>query len=161
MLNLLFRHLETPKAHARLLFIDFSSAFNTIQPYLLAENLISLFKLDFNIVGWIVDFLTDRSQCVKVNGVYSKQLYSSTGSPQGCCLSPLLYIMYTNDCQSTHENRHIMKFADDSVIVSLLQGQEQGHGPVVDDFVSWCDQSFLHLNVAKMLILGSHQPVLL
>ena len=149
LLHLLLTHLEIPHTHARLLFIDFSSAFNTIQPHILADKLISLFELDPNIVGWIVDFLTNRSQCVRVNGVLSKQLLSSTGSPQGCCLSPLLYIMYTNDCRSYHDNRTILKFADDSVIVSLLRGQEAGHGPVVDDFVTWCDQSFLQLNVNK------------
>ena len=39
LINVLVKHLEAPKTHARLLFVDFSSAFNTIQPYLLAEKL--------------------------------------------------------------------------------------------------------------------------
>lgn len=149
LLNCLYRHLEGPLTHARLLFIDFSSAFNTIQPHLLAEKLLSDFNLDTNIIGWILDFLTDRSQCVRVNGVLSNKLHSSTGSPQGCVLSPLLYILYTNSCQSKFENRHIIKFADDSVIVSLLKGGELDHGPVVNDFVSWCKEFFLELNVSK------------
>jgi len=38
--------------HARLLFIDFSSAFNAIQPYLLAEKLQSLFNLIPNLIVW-------------------------------------------------------------------------------------------------------------
>ena len=131
------------------MFIDFSSAFNTIQPHLLAEKLISLFNLDFNLVGWILDFLTNRSQCVRVNGSLSNQLQSSTGSPQGCCLSPLLYILYTNDCRSNYVNSHIIKFADDSVIVSLLKEDQLLHGSVINDFVSWCDKSFLQINVSK------------
>ena len=131
------------------MFIDFSSAFNTIQPHLLAQKLIHSFKLDLNLVGWIIDFLTDRSQCVRVNDVLSLLLHSSTGSPQGCCLSSLLYILYTNDFRSNHPNRYLIKFADDSVIVSLLEEDEVQHGPVVDDFVSWCDKSFLQLNIAK------------
>ncbi len=36
LLNLLYKHLERSNTHARLLFIDFSSAFNTIQPHILA-----------------------------------------------------------------------------------------------------------------------------
>ena len=28
-------------------------------------------------------------------------------------------------------------YADDSAIVSLLQGNENGHGPNVDSFVKW------------------------
>ena len=149
LLNLLFKHLETPKSHARLLFIDFSSAFNTIQPSLLVEKLIHDFKLDLNLIGWILDFLTNRSQCVRVNGALSNLLFSSTGSPQGCCLSDLFFILYTNNCLSNHANRYILKYADDSIIVSLLKGENQAHGPVVDDFIAWCDQSFLHLNVSK------------
>jgi len=46
------------------------------------------------------------------------------GSPQGCVLSPLLYIIYSDDCRSQHENRYILKFADDSAIVSLLSNEE-------------------------------------
>ncbi len=36
------------------------------------------------------------------------------------------------------------------MILSLLEGDEQLHGPVLDDFVAWCDESFLHLNVLKI-----------
>ena len=100
-------------------------------------------------MGWVLDFLTDRSQCVRVNGVLSSKMFSSTGSPQGCVLSSLLFILYTNACRSMHANRHILKFADDSVIVSLLDSSETEHGPVVDDFISDCNDSYLSINVAK------------
>lgn len=36
LLSLLYKHLEVSGNHAGLLFVDFSSAFNTIQPHLLA-----------------------------------------------------------------------------------------------------------------------------
>ena len=149
LLNLLLEHLNVSKKHARLLFVDFSSAFNTIQPHILVEKLVNNFGLDSGIIGWVLDFLTNRTQRVRVNGTLSGELISSTGSPQGCVLSPLLYILYTNDCRSQHANRHILKFADDSVIISLLDDNEASHGPVVDDFVSWCDEAFLQLNVTK------------
>ena len=96
-----------------------------------------------------MDFLTNRTQRVRVNEVLSGQLRSSTGSPQGCVLSPLLFILYTNMCQSKYQNRTIIKYADDSVIVSLLQKNERGHGPIVDDFVQWCEESHLQLNISK------------
>ncbi len=65
-------------------------------------------------------------------------------------LSAFLYILYTNDRRSCHANRSIVKYADDSVIVSLLHDDEDSHGPVVDDFLSWCNDAFLQLNVTKM-----------
>ena len=149
LLHFLYGHLEGQKTHARLLFVDFSSAFNTIQPLLLADRLLHHFNLDPNLIGWITDFLTNRSQCVRVNGVFSSVLSSSTGSPQGCCLSPLLFILYTYECRSSFSNRHILKFADDTVMVSLLQEDEKEHGPALDDFVAWCEESSLELNVSK------------
>jgi len=50
----------------------------------------------------------------------SNALLSSTGTPQGCVLYPLLFSLYTDDCCSIFNGRHIVKFADDAVIVSIL-----------------------------------------
>lgn len=149
LLDYIYKHLESPNNHARLLFVDFSSAFNTIQPHLLIQRLIDNFSLDGSIVGWILDFLTCRTQRVRVNEQFSDLSVTSTGSPQGCVLSPLLYILYTNNCCSTFENHHILKFADDTVILSLLNSTATSHGPVVDNFLKWCKDSFLSLNVSK------------
>lgn len=149
LLNMILGHLEGKKSHARLLFIDFSSAFNCVQPHILAKKLIDTFQLDLYIVCWLVDFLINRSQRVRVNGVLSNILMSSTGTPQGCVLSPLLFSLYTDDCRSVFNGRHIVKFADDSVIVSLLTESEPDVGPVIDNFIQWCDDSFLNINASK------------
>ena len=34
LLDRLYVHLERPQSHARILFADFSSAFNTVQPHI-------------------------------------------------------------------------------------------------------------------------------
>lgn len=131
LLNLVLKHLEGTKTH------------------ILVEKLLS-FGVDFCLIGWIHDLLTDRIQRVwdRVNGCLSEVLSSFTGSPQGCVLSPLLYILYTDDCRSRYENRFIVKYADDSAIVILFHADENDHG-LVDDFVQWCDNAFLQINVLK------------
>jgi len=64
-------------------------------------------------------------------------------------LSPLLYMLYPDDCRSRHDKRFIVKFADDSAIVSLLGAGECDHGPVVEDFVQWCKDAFVQISVLK------------
>ncbi len=49
-------------------------------------------------------------------------------------LPPLLFVFYTNECQCHYEDRCIIKFTDDSTIVSLLSNDIADHGPAVDDF---------------------------
>lgn len=79
----------------------------------------------------------------------SQQCPSSAVVPQGCVPSPLLYILHRNDCRSQYSDGPILKFADDTVIISVPQDGETCHGAVVDEFVQWCDDHFLRLNTAK------------
>ncbi|PVD27363.1 hypothetical protein C0Q70_12520 [Pomacea canaliculata] len=149
ILHTLIKHLENPQAHARLLFADFSSAFNTIQPHILARRLLDEFSLDHQLVSWIIHFLVDRQQRVLVNGTFSELTTTCTGSPQGCVLSPLLFILYTNSCRSSHEGHYLVKFSDDTALLSLLSGPMHTHGDALEEFIVWCDVNFLELNVSK------------
>lgn len=112
LLNFLYKHQEGPKTHARLLFIDLSSAFNTIPASHASREAPLPLQAGREHCG-LDSGLPYRP--VPTSGVMSKQLCSSTEFPQGCVLSPLLYILHTNDCRCEYENRHIIKFADDSV----------------------------------------------
>ena len=63
--NNIYKHLETPGANVRILFVDFSSAFNTIQPHLIVSKLIKM-KCNSYLISWIMDFLIKRPQYVKI-----------------------------------------------------------------------------------------------
>ena len=76
-----------------------------------------------------------------MNNIISSVKVVSTGSPQGCVLPTLLFILYTNDCRSIRPNRYCIKFSDDTPLLSLLSTDEVGHSPVVNDFVASCDRS--------------------
>ncbi len=81
--------------YVRLLFIDYSSTFNTIVPIKLAFKLTDL-GLNSSLCDWIQDFLTGRPQVVKVGQFTSNSITLNVGAPQGCVLSPLLYSLYTH-----------------------------------------------------------------
>lgn len=101
--------------------MDYSSTFNTIVPSRLDGKLWDL-GLNTSLCDWILDFLTDRPQTVRVAGQTSSTLCLSLGAPQGCVLSPLLYPLYSHDCEATRTSNHMVKFADDTVVVGLISG---------------------------------------
>ncbi len=98
-LHYILQHLDKPGNYARILFVDFSSAFNTIKPDLLSDKLTQL-SVPTSICQWITSFLTDRQQLVRLGKLTSRTLTISTGAPQGCVLSSLLFSLCTNDCTS-------------------------------------------------------------
>ncbi|XP_039459779.1 uncharacterized protein LOC116320226, partial [Oreochromis aureus] len=102
ILDSIHKHLEVPDSSARLLFADFSSAFNTLQPHILATKLSTRFHLDDQLILWILDFLTNRTQEFRVNNSLSGLHSTCTCSPQGCVLSPLLFILYTRVTTTIH-----------------------------------------------------------
>lgn len=59
VLHTVLTHLENPNTYARMLFVDFSSAFNSIDPSKLVNKLHSL-GLNSYLCLWIKDFLTNR-----------------------------------------------------------------------------------------------------
>ncbi|KAK3526892.1 hypothetical protein QTP86_003597 [Hemibagrus guttatus] len=92
-MHYILQHLDRPGNYARILFVDFSSAFNTIIPDLLQTKLMEI-SVPTPICQWITNFLTDRQQQVRLGKLTSGSLTISTGAPQGCVLSPLLLTVH-------------------------------------------------------------------
>ena len=143
------KHLDTAGCYARIMFLDFSSAFNTIFPPILEYRLFVL-QVPFSTCRWISDFLSNRTQRVKLGNSISKMKTISTGSPQGCVLSPYLFSIYTNCCTSSHESVKLLKFADDTTLVGLIsRGNESHYRNEINSLVSWCARNNLELNALK------------
>ena len=103
-----------------------------------------------NLIAWILDFLTNRTQYVKLNETISNLCNLNTGAPQGCVLSPTLYTLYTNDYRVKHSDTSIIKFADDSAFQGLFtNGLDSNYIEEVHRFVKWCDENYVILNVSK------------
>ena len=149
-LDNVYKHLDKPKSYCRILFVDFSSAFNTIKPNMLLSKLKN-FGINSHIISWIGSFLSNRTQYVKLNNITSSIITTNTGAPQGCVLSPILFTIYTNDCQINNEILKLLKFADDSSIQAFLRSiaDEVLYRNYVTDFTKWCEDHNLLLNISK------------
>ncbi len=67
-----------------------------------------------------------------------------------CVLSPLLYSLYTHDCVSSHSSTSIIKFADDTVVLGLINNNDEAaYLDEVERLTSWCQDNCLSLNVSK------------
>ncbi|KAI4891531.1 hypothetical protein NFI96_008442, partial [Prochilodus magdalenae] len=148
-LHLTLTHLDNRDTYVRMLFIDFSSAFNTIIPQHLIGKL-NLLGLNTSLSNWILDFLTGRPQSVRIGRNTSSTTTLSTGAPQGCVLSPLLFTLLTHDCAAMHSSNHIIKFADDTTVVGLIsKNDESAYREEVQRLTDWCRTNNLSLNVDK------------
>ena len=146
--NLVVEHLENKNDYVRSVCIDFSSAFNTLKP----DIVIKLRTLNVSPImcKFILDFLTNREQRVRINDILSTVLSISTGAPQGCVLSAILYIIYTNELRSRFRNCHLIKYADDTVIVGLISNNDESeNNEHISEVVQWCKAHNLLLRKLK------------
>ncbi len=91
-----------------------------------------------SVCQWITSFLTDRQQLVRLGKFSSSTRTISTGAPQGCVLSPLLCSLYTNDCTSKDPSIKLLKFADDTTQIGLIQdSDESAYRQEVKELAVW------------------------
>ena len=137
-----------PRTYARILFIDFSSAFSTIQPHVLIEKLLGM-GANPTLICWIYDFLVNRQQRVRVGMALSYTLTTNTGAPQACVLSSVLFILYTADCRREDGENLLIKFADGTSLSDLPEEDEAGYREAATKLANWCDRNFLDLYISK------------
>ena len=86
-LHTILQHLQRPATYVRVLFIDFSSAFNTIVPTKLFDKLLAL-GINHSLCLWILDFLSNRRQVVKIGNMLSGTKTLNTGAPKAVFYQP-------------------------------------------------------------------------
>ena len=138
-----------------IIYLDFAKAFDSV-PH--GKLLYKLQRLGFSdpLLGWIKDYLSDRSQRVIVERTVSSWLPVTSGVPQGSVLGPILFLLYINDIINVARNDvSIRLYADDAKLyvrkVGLLAAVQ------LDDCLnavySWASDWQLTLALHKCTVL--------
>ncbi len=135
-LHSVFTHLENNNTYIRMLSVDFSSAFNPISPMTTLHSYYT--RLDIH---------TNRPQTVWIGGHTSSTLVLNTGAPQGCVLSPLLFTLYTHDCNPRHGESSVVKFADNTTIIGQITNEENSYCEEINNLAERCAENNLLLTV--------------
>ena len=143
------------------MFLDLSKAFDTL------EHEVLLKKLEkYGIRGiankWFRDYLTNRKIRTKCTVAstgkteYSEYKEIKYGTPQGSCLGPLIFIIFTNDLHKQLQHCNSILFADDTTLYKSHRNLQYLNWCIEDDMeriVKWFQVNKLTLNIEKTVCL--------
>ena len=148
-----------------LILLDLSAAFDTIDHGLLFERLQSLFGIQGVALNWLISYLTDRSQSVKVGDSMSTKHLLKYGVPQGSVLGPLLFTMYTTPLGRLFAKYPLVShhiYADDTQVYIGLSNNDTSVAldqlsSCLESVKSWMESNLLKLNPDKteFMLFGS------
>ena len=95
------------------LLLDLSKAFDSVCHETLFLKCDKLNVDEF----WFRDYLSDRTQSVKIGSVISSQRNVKFGVPQGSILGPILFLIYINDMSDVLKDYILVQYADDTQII--------------------------------------------
>ena len=119
-----------------IIYIDFMRAFDTISSQKLVHKL-QKYGITSNLLKFISSFLSDRSQRTRVGRSVSESTRLTSGTAQGSCLGPLLFLIYINDvCKIFDKNVQPKLFADDLKLYTSIKSD--------------VDQTILQTNLTRL-----------
>ena len=137
--------------------MDFMKAFDKVPHKRLLRKL-RIYGLSEQIIKWVEDFLSDRSQKVSVNNSESRDRPVTSGIPQGSVLGPILFVIYINDVPEC-VNASTYIFADDTKIYKEISCEDvvSGLQADLDQLQKWSDTWLLkfHSNKYKVMTVSN------
>ena len=135
------------------ILLNFSKAFDKVCHRKLILKL-KHYGICGNIIDWIADFLSGRTQCVVVRGSSSEVAAVLSGVPQGTVLGPLLFLAYINDMPLA-TNSTIALFADGSFIYRIINTKEDANQLQNDlnNLVAWENDWSMQFHPEKCKLL--------
>ena len=149
MMHTWLSHLDSPNKHLRLSFLDFSKAFDRISHNVLIKKLVDL-GVRWCLIPWIISFLSDRRQRVKIGEAFLDWLPVNAGVPQGTKLGPILFLIMINDLSIPTPETNLWKFEDDvSISECLTKNGGASIQSTLDTVSSWASMNLMKLNAKK------------
>ena len=140
------------------IYFDFAKAFDTV-PFRRLKKKLNGYGINGQIGNWIDDFLTNRSQLVRVNGSRSDPVAVLSGIPQGSVLGPILFIIYINDLPDVVESTMYL-FADDTKLMKEIKMMLDTIAlqKDVSEMDAWSKTWLIKFNLEKCHILTFGKP---
>ena len=135
-----------------LILFDFSKAFDSVDHKLLAAKLEGM-GLAGRSHAIIEDFLTNRTQQLRIDGQVSTETEVFRGVPQGSVLGPMLFNLYINDLKREVRNCDIILYADDLQLVFTTGKMDMAAAELLqtdlDSIHKWTKLNGLKMNLLK------------
>ena len=143
------------------LFLDYQKAFDTVPHRRLIQQVES-FGITDKALKWIIEFLSDRRQRVRVNNNISSWKPVLSGIPQGSILGPILFILFVNDIPELIKSI-ILMYADDTKLISAILSDSPTNSLASDLKLleEWSEkfQMKFHPNKCHVMHFGSKNPM--
>ena len=134
----------------RFVFCDVSKAFDKVWHSGIIYKL-NQAGIGGKLLDWFQSYLSNRRQCVMVNGVTSNIRNITAGVPQGSILGPMLFLIYINDIVDVVET-NIRLYADDSTLFVIKNNQHDAAVALNKDLENislWAKKWFVKFNASK------------
>ena len=143
------------------LFLDLLKAFDTLEHKVLLDKMYR-YGIRGNSLNWFKSYLENRKIRVKCQVASSGKLEYSDyqivnyGTPQGSCLGPLIFLIFTNNLHQHLNHCASILFADDTTLYKTHRNLNYLKWCIQDDMqtlADWFKANKLTLNLEKTICL--------
>ena len=132
---------------------DFTKAFDMVDHSLLV-TILRRMNLPTGFIIFMADYLSDRFQRVRLNGLKSDLRCVTSGVPQGSLLGPYLFGLYVSSLRPVYQSTCMVKYMDD---ICMMAGVRKAHAledvakikSEINNIDKWSTSNRLKLNFSK------------
>ena len=136
-------------------FIDFTKAFDLIDPELLLLKLFH-YGISSEFIFLLRNYFSNRSQFVKIGSAVSEKVSVSIGLPQGSILGPILFLFFINDLSLSASELKVVLFADDTTVYcedTTLAGAAEKMSAKLPKILDWVKMNRMTINWSKTMAM--------